>query len=537
MFFGKNDEENKSKEDNSKENSKQVNNKQENSKDEKKESVMEIEQESKNNMSDEIKKILGKSNDVVFMKSHINANKEMPISIVYIDGMIDGQKASEYVLEPLIQGEVLKDVSTLSEAKELIEQGAVYYSSQKKRYKIDDIIKDVITGSVAVILDDESTAFTFEVKGFQVRNISEPTSENVKKGAKDAFIETIRANTAAVRRRIKTPDLVIEEKTIGKQSLTTVSLVYISGLTNMNIVEDVKKRLDNINIDQIYTLDRMYEYLSEGKEKLFPTIDITERPDKFCSDICDGRVGLIIDGTPYGMIAPAEFAKFLQAPEDYSQHPIISTLLTMLRYISMMLTLVLPGFYIAVTTFHPEMIPTDLTISIAQSKEGVPFPVFVEIIIMLIAFEILVEASLRLPKTIGQAVSIVGALVVGEAAVNAKIVSPAVVIIIALAVIASFVMPDQDMSNALRIWRFILVIFSSIIGLFGLTIGIILLIYKLASMETFGVPYLAPYAGVRKITFNDVLLKLPIQYNKIRPQYLNPENNVRLKKKDPSNEL
>ncbi|OGO84348.1 MAG: spore gernimation protein KA [Clostridiales bacterium GWE2_32_10] len=474
-----------------------------------------------------IKDILGKSSDVTFRRMNINGNKNLSFSSVHINGMVDSLKASEFILQPILTNEVFKKSMTTEEIVKLIEEGSIYYASQTTRKDLNEVVKDVIDGSIAIIFDKENIAFTFDVKGFEHRSVSEPTSENVRKGGKDCFVEVLRVNTATIRRRIKTSSLVFEEKLVGEQSLTKIAIIYIDGITNVEIVDNVKKKIDEIHIDDLISIGKLSEYITEKKYSLFPMIDYTERPDKFCADINEGRVGIIVDGLPLGVIVPAELAKFIQAPEDYSQDPIFSSLIRILRYILVILTVVLPGLYVAITTFHSEMIPTELAISIAQSKEGVPFPVFLEVIIMLIAFEVLVEAGLHLPRTIGQAVSIVGALVVGEAAVNAKLISPAVVIVIAAAAIASYTIPNQDLSNAIRVWRFIFVIFSSLAGLFGLYMGVILLLFILARMESFGIPYLVPYAGSKSKEISDSFLRMPNYFNEKRPSFLKTYNKKR----------
>ncbi|HAN09740.1 MAG TPA: spore germination protein [Clostridiales bacterium] len=475
-----------------------------------------------------IKSKLGRSVDFACKKFNVNSNKDLPVSIIYINGLIDSLKTSEFILQPLAESETLKSAETPQEVIKLIEQGALYYSSQTKRDKEDDIIKDVIEGSVALIFEQESIAFTFDLKGFERRSIGEPSSENVKKGGKDSFVETLRVNTATIRRRIKTPDLIIEEKVVGRQSKTQLNIVYIDGITNMDIVNSVKKKIDEMDIDQVLSIGKLDEFINEKKYSVFPQVDYTERPDKFCSDIIEGRVGIIVDGLPMGVIVPTEFAKLLQAPEDYSEDSIIASLVRLLRYFLLISTILLPGFYIAVTTFHPEMIPSELAMSIAESKEGVPLPIFFEVILMLVAFEILVEAGLRMPKTISQAVSIVGALVVGDAAVTAKLISPGVVIVIAIAAIASYAVPNQDLSNAIRLWRFIFVILSSIIGLFGLMIGVILILFNLAKMETFGVAYLEPFVESETMQAGDSLIRLPIKFLKYRPNFLKTYNKKRI---------
>ena len=455
-----------------------------------------------------IRRIFKESKDIIFRKVFINDEESLPVTVVFVDGLADQQLISDYILKPLAQDSKFSEVANLKDVIRLIESGTVYFSSQKKRYSINDVISDVLKGNAALIFDRENTAFTFDTKGYEKRSITEPTGENVIKGAKDSFVENLRTNTATVRQKIKTHDLIIDETEVGKKSKTTVAIVYIDGLNNKHIVEEAK-RIEKIETDGVLSSGVIEENIVDKRNSPFPQVIYTERPDKFCANIIEGRVGIIIDGLPVTFIVPATFDMFLQAPEDYSQNFIVSSSIRLLRYILTFITLFLPGFYVSVTSFHHEMIPTELALAISASKEGVPFPSFIEVIFMLIAFEVLIEAGLRLPKNIGQAVSIVGAVVVGQAAVDARFVSPSVVVVISITAIASFTMPNQDFSNALRLWRAVFVLMSSAIGLFGLSIGGIMLLNHLSSIEIYGVPYLSPFAGRESEKIQNTIFRLP----------------------------
>jgi spore germination protein KA len=475
-----------------------------------------------------VQDILGINSDFIYRQLFISNNRSIEVSVLYIDGMINSQLASDYVIKPLMQAEQFITCSSEADAIRIIDDGTVYYADVKKRLNINDVLNDMLTGSVAVIFNKHKIAFTFETKGFDKRPVGEPSAENVLKGAKDAFNETIRVNTATCRRKIKSPNLIIEETIIGTQTKTPVALCYMKNIANENLVQKVKKRLENIFVENVLTSGYLEEFIIDNSS-IFPQIQYTERPDRFCTNLLDGRVGIIIDGLPIAYIVPGTLLQFVQAPEDYSQHFIISSTIRYLRFTSMFISLLLPAFYISITTFHQEMIPTELTFSIVAAKQGVPFPMFVEVLLMLIAFELLVEAGLRLPQTIGQTVSIVGALVVGQAAVEAKLLSPATVIIIATTAITSFTMPNQDLSNALRLWRFVLAIASSIIGMYGLTMGLFVLIYQWCKIDTFGVPYLSPFIGDEEVQLQDSLFRLPLSTMKKRPSSLNVKNKQKLK--------
>lgn len=475
-----------------------------------------------------LKDLLEVNSDAFFRELPLGEKSNHSVTLAFIDGLIDINKVDDYILKPLF--DFIQETRSVDEKSLLdhIESGLLHHAFQEIRENLLDCVKDMLNGSVALVFDQAKKAVTLDTKGSEGRSITEPTGENIIKGAKDAFIEDIRTNTATIRKKIKTHNLIIEQTKVGKQSRTEVAIVYMKGITNRHIVEEVKKRLDGIQIDNVHQLEVLEENIIDNRNTVFPQIIYTVRPDKFCANIAEGRVGLVIDGFPVTYIIPGSLDTFLQAPEDYSQNFIISSIIRAMRYILVFVTLFLPGFYVSITTFHHEMIPTELALAITASKEGVPFPSFVEVIFMLIAFEVLIEAGIRLPKTIGQVVSIVGAVVVGQAAVDARLVSPAVVVIVAITAISSFTMPNQDFSNALRLWRFIFVLISSVIGLFGLSLGGIVLMNHFASMETFGVPYLSPYVGQDGHQLQDSLFRLPFVSHRRRPFYLKTKNKKRI---------
>jgi spore germination protein KA len=479
--------------------------------------------------SENLRSILSKSSDVKFIDIYICGDRERAVTIVYVDGMADSKSISEYVIKPLTEKNRFNREKADNEVIDAITHGLVCCPVLATHTDINGVIYDVLSGNCAVVFDRVKTAVTYRMKGMEQRSITEPTNENTAKGAKDCFVESLDVNTATVRSRIKTQRLVIELTTVGRQTLTSVGIVYLDGTVNMAIVDEVKRRLDRIDIDGVLEPGFIEEYIIDKKFSAFPQILATERPDKFCTALLDGRVGLLIDGIPIAYDVPAVLYQFVRTIDDYSQNFWLSSVLRLLRYLCLLLTLFLPAFYIAITTFHQEMIPTELALSIVSSKEGVPYPTFLEVIFLQVAFEIIIEAGLRLPKTIGQTISIVGALVVGEAAVNAKLISPAVVVIVALTVISSFTIPAQDLGNAIRLWRFILIISSSMIGLFGMCIGALLLLFDLASIETFGVPYLSPFAANEGNNLDDSIIRLPLPFIKKRLASLKTQNERRQK--------
>lgn len=478
--------------------------------------------------SDNLRSVFSSSSDFSCRMLLIKDNPEIPATLAYIEGLADSKIINDSILKPLIQNRLFDSCRSEAEASALISTGAVYSSSLKVITNIKDLVDDLLMGNAAIVFNSEKAAFSFGAKSELSRAISEPTGENVIKGAKDSFIENLRTNTALCRLKIGSPYLGIEEFMVGKQTKTIVDMLYMKNTATDKLVNEVRKRIKAIDVDKMLTPGVLEEYIVDEKYTTFPQILYTERPDRFCSSLVDGRVGLIIEGMPLAYIVPGTLLQFFQTPDDYSVQFIIGSVLRLLRFMAMFLTLVLPGFYICITTFHTEMLPAELAFSIVASKEGVPFPMFVEVLILLIAFELLVEAGLRLPKTIGQTVSIVGALVVGQAAVEAKILSPATVIVVAMTAIASFTLPNQDFSNAIRLWRFIFVVLSSIIGMFGLTFGLILLLHHWCRLESFGVPYLDPFVANEDEQLQDTIFRFPISSMKKRPSGLHTKNEKRM---------
>ncbi len=423
------------------------------------------------------------------------------ITIYYMEGIVDQLIIDDDILKPIVlekfkkEGNI-KDDTTTYDIFSKIEDGLIPHLCTNIRENLDDAISDILDGCICLIDDkSESKAFTIKVKKVPQRSITEPNNENIIKGSKEAFIESLKVNVAIIRNRLHTNDLKSKSFEIGTLSKTEVVIMYIDKKVDPKVLEAIVNKIKNIQTDKITAPADFEEQMADNKYSIFPQMIYTEKTDKIVANLMDGKVCAIIDGFPTVYILPAVFNMFFQAVEDYATNYAVSTILRILRYICFLITLLTPALYIAITTFHQEMLPTDLAISIIRSKQGSPFPVILEVIFMLLSFEILIEASTRLPKTIGQTISIVGGLIIGEAAVSANFVSPAVVVIIAITGIAGFLMPNQDFSNALRLSRFALVILSGIAGLYGTTIGLILLFYYLSTLEPLGIPYFTPFAS------------------------------------------
>ena len=441
-----------------------------------------------------------------------------------IMGMVKLERVSDYILRPLAQDDGLRQLDNRAAYRRMAE-GALYNLLVTERTTVDQVAYDLISGWCVLFCPGEETALSLFVATEDKRAVSPPVNETVLKGARDGFVESLRTNTSIVRRHLKTPELRIREQVVGRQSVTSVDILYIEGLTNPHLVEQVAAQLADIDIDAVLATGNIEEYIVPAARTAFPLVQYTERSDRFCAGLAEGRVGILIDGLPLGYLAPGVLGDFLQAPQDKSESWLLASALTLLRYLCMLGTLLLPALYVAMVTFHQEMIPTRLALSIIAAKQDVPFRSVFEVIVLLLAFEILQEAGLRLPQSIGQTVSIIGGLVVGSAAVEAKIISPAVLIVVAIAGIAGYTMPSQEVAGALRIWRFLLALLASAAGLFGVVSGLSALVIHLAGIESFGVSYLTPFASnAGEQVEGHAVFRQPLPQVKQRPAALKTRN-------------
>ena len=447
------------------------------------------------------------------------------LTLCYLGGMVRMERVSDYVLRPLAEDAQLRACGSMARAMARMEEGALYNLGVARRETLDQAAADLVAGWCLLFFPGERAALSFFTGTEEKRSVSAPAGETVLKGARDGFVESVRTNTSIVRRHLKAPELRIKEQTVGRQSLTLVDVLYLEGITDPGLVEQLWDKLADMDVDGVFSTGGIEEYIVPAHRTPFPLVQYTERSDRFCAGLCEGRVGLLIDGIPLGYLTPAVLGNFLQAPQDKSNSWLLATALTLLRYGCMLLTLFLPALYVAMVTFHQEMIPTRLALSIIAAKQDVPFRSAFEVIVLLLAFEILQEAGLRLPQSIGQTVSIIGGLVVGSAAVEAKIISPAVLIVVAIAGIAGYTMPSQELAGALRLWRFLLAVLASAAGLFGAVMGAAALVVHLAGLESFGVPYLTPFAVSAGAQAREhVFLRRPLPQIKQRPAALRPRN-------------
>lgn len=402
-------------------------------------------------------------------------------------------------------------------------------NSVEQYSEFEKIFNDINSGNCALFIDTLTIAFDIDVKGFKQRSVERPQNEIVINGAHEAFVENIRTNTSLLRRNVHNENLIIENISIGKITKTPSALCYVQNIANSGLVDEVRYRLNNIEVDSLLSTGQLEQLIIDSNIMDIPQVLSTERPDKASGYLLDGRIIVLVNGTPYALIAPAIFTDFLASPDDKNMKSSFANFVKSIRILAAFFTLLLPGIYVAVSNFHSEVLPTDLLFSILASRENVPFPVIFEILILEISFELIREAGLRVPSPIGTTISIVGALVLGQAAVSAGIVSPVLVIVVAMTGISSFAIPDFSFSFHLRLYRFIFMFLGYCCGFLGISLGLFAYISILCDMKSFGVPYMANISPWSKIKGDSYFLP-PIWKREYRAQYLDTKKDKKQEK-------
>ncbi|MCM3005089.1 spore germination protein [Priestia koreensis] len=469
----------------------------------------------------------GNSPDIVIRQLSIGDTTTIQSAIVYVDGMVDEKAIQDFLLESMMKDDDLNQKVTNANVLSLIKKDILAFGDVSMATSWEDFFLSLMSGDTMILVDGHLQCIVIDTKGGERRAISEPSSQMVVRGSKEGFNETLATNISLVRRIIKNPSLWVESMKIGNVTKTDVAIMYIDGIANEKIVKEVKDRLKRINIDSILESGYIEQLIEDKTFTTFPTIYHTERPDTVAGNLLEGRIAIFVDGTPFVLVAPAVFIQFFQSAEDYYARFDIASSLRFLRVMIFFISLIAPATYVAITTFHQEMVPTKLIVAIAAQREAIPFPAFVEAILMEVTFEILREAGLRLPKTIGSAVSIVGALVIGQSAVQAGIVSPAMVIVVAITAIASFATPSFAIAISARLLRFLFMVSAATFGFYGIILSLLIMVVHLSSLRSFGVPYMAPLAPFILSDAGDTAIRLPWWSLRKRPRLIADKNITR----------
>ncbi|MDI6710538.1 MAG: spore germination protein [Bacillota bacterium] len=455
---------------------------------------------------------------------------ETRAAVTFIEGLIDRNLVSKTVLKPLMQydGSWPRKGSLL----DTLRMAALTAAPVRTRQTLGDVARDVLEGCAVVILDGEPRALAVESTGFPTRSVEEPVSESVVRGPREGFTESLAQNLTLVQRRLKTPNLAVVNYFLGRETRTHVSVLYLKGLANPEHVAELDRRLSRIgrDIDGVLESSNIEEMIADQPLSPFPQAMNTERPDRVAAALLEGRIAILVENTPFALVVPFEFMALMQSAEDYYQNYWFGSAIRVLRYISLAIALVGPAVYVAITTFHQEMIPERLLVQVVAARQGIPFPAVIEMLLIDYAFEILREAGIRLPRPVGQAVSIVGALVIGQAAIQAGLTSPLAVIIVALTGIASFTLPAFSLAFSVRVIRFPMTILGGILGLYGVIAGVLAIIIHLAGLRTLGLPYLGGFTPLHVSDLDDSVVRYPWWAMRTRPHELAKRNPRRLRR-------
>jgi len=479
-----------------------------------------------NDLDDNISQLLrfmGNCFDIKTRKLTLS-KQNVKVAVVYIDNLADSNIVLEHIIKPLTINSSDAESNANNNLFEHIKNSVISAGTAEETESYDDIVLAVMSGNTFVCIEGYSKGIIINSKGYSGRSVTEPIMEPSVKGPKEGFVELLKDNLSIIRRRIRDPNLSLEKHIVGRRTKGEVVIAYMRGIVNPELVNEIRKRIQAVDIDDHVTTAKLLHFIVDHPKSIFPQVQTTERPDKVVSALLSGQIGIIIEGSPTVLITPVTLPMLLQSADDYHENTYIVSLIRFSRYVCLIISALFPSIYIAITSFHPGILPTTLALSIAGARAGVPFPAFLEAVAMEVTLEILEEAGKRLPKVIGQTVSIVGGLVIGQSAVQAKIVSPIMVIVIAFTAIASFTIPDYSLNLASRILRIPFMILATTLGAFGISIGVLYILGYLCSLENLGMSYMEPITPYRLRDWKDTIIRAPYSTFGKRPEFLAPED-------------
>ncbi len=482
----------------------------------------------------------GESADLVVREIETATVPSFKLAIFFIDGLVDNYTVAESIIAPLLTPPAVLSAgeNTAVDFYENVKKTLLQAGDISETPSLVDIFDGLPGGKTVILVEENNRALLAGTQGWKERGIEEPATESVVRGPRDSFSENLRDNTALLRLRLKSPRLRIEEFKIGELTRTGIALAYIQDLASEKLLQEVRLRLKRIKVDGILESGYLEEFIEDEPLSPFPQLLRSERPDRVTAFLLEGKVAILTSGTPFVLLVPSFLPEFLTTPEDYYERYFIGSFVRLIRYMAFAISLIFPSLYVAIITFHQEMLPTPLILSIASQREGVPFPTFVEAFLLELAFELLREAGLRLPKIIGQAVTIVGVIIIGQAAVQAGLVSQFMLVVVALTAIASFATPVFSLAITTRLLRFVLLFLASALGFFGVLAGVYTIALHLVSLRSFGFPYLKPLGPVIASDLKDSFIRVPFWAMRTRPRLVVPRDIIRqapdLKPKPPA---
>lgn len=474
--------------------------------------------------------------DVVKRRFQIGDENKHWAFISYIDVMIDRRVIEESVLEQLIEHiqMIPGNVSAKENVFEYIKNQVLATADVKEITDFDQLCLAVLSGDTILLVDGFSKGLLIATRGWPNRGVQEPDTEGVVRGSKEGFSEPMRFNTVLIRRRIRDTRLKIKQAQVGTRSRTDIAIIFMEDLVREDLLKEINERISGFSVDGIFESGMLEELMLEEWKSPFPKMQVTQRPDKVASALLEGRVAIVVDNTPFVLLMPTTLNCFFQAAEDYYQSWVFASLTRLLRYVSAFFAAALPGLYIALTCYHPAMIPTALVHSIAASRNGVPFPTIIEVLIIELEFEFLREAGVRLPGSLGSTISIVGGLVIGQAVVAANLVSPIIIVVVSITAIASFSIPTYTLTNTFRLIKYVIILASGLFGLYGFWLCIILILVHLVSLKSFHFPYLMPFVSADMNGYNDLkdsLFRLPAFLYRVRPIFTRKGARIKFRSK------
>jgi spore germination protein KA len=471
-----------------------------------------------------LKRIFGESRDIIYREFAFGRNKKIEAALIYVEGMSEKFIINDVIMKTLMYDNVLTDMEERMDISQLhtIKTNMLSAGNIGQVKSMDEVIDGCLSGDTVLLIEGCNEALVINTRTWERRSIQEPKTEAVVRGPREGFSETLSTNMTLLRRKIKNPNFVFETMRIGKQTKTSVCIAYLKGVVNTKLIDEIKLRLNRINTDAILESGYIEQFIEDSPYSIFPTIGNSEKPDAAAAKILEGRVAILVDGTPFVLTAPMLFIEGFQNSEDYYSRTYFSSILRILRFLAFSISVLAPALYVMLSIFHQELIPTTLLFTMAANREGVPFPAIMEAALMLSTYEILREAGVRLPRPVGQAVSIVGALVIGEAAVSAGLVGALMVIVVSVTAVSSFVVPVY--TDVISILRVIFLLLVGALGIFGLAVGFLGVLIHLSSLRSFGAPYLSPLAPLSKGDLEDTFIRTPIWKMNTRPRVIGWNN-------------